>query len=233
MAAAYNWSRRFCPPVQTASVRFPKKIQYPAGCPVPYPWSLGKGVKNCPAPDGCSLGAITNVQIDEYAVVLFDSTYVFQGTDRYQFEVSNVITGLSYTFSTMNTYYPVMGMAGDANALYTVAVSPVVNENICTTCNVVFTNIIPSAPFGVNTTSSNISWTAPAIPENYGVSTVQFYTVSHTVAGSNSVVFFSVTDPLMSLSGTRWSLNLASDPGTPSSIFATNMAGSSMFSRPG
>jgi hypothetical protein len=173
------------------------------------------------------------VQIDEYAVVLFDSTYTLQGTDRYQFEVSNVISGLSYTFSTMNTYYPVMGIAGDANALYTIAVSPVVNENICTTCNVVFTNIIPSAPFGVNTTSSNISWTAPAIPENYGVSTVQFYTVSHTVASGNSVVFFAVTDPLLSLSGTRWTLNLASDPGTPSSIFATNMAGSSMFSRPG
>jgi len=232
MAAAYNWSNRFCPTVQTGSVRFPKKIQYPSGCPLPYPLSLGKGVKNCPAPDGCSLGAITNVNIDEYAVVLFDSTYKFQGTDRYRFDVSNVITGLSYTFSAVNTYYPVMGMAGEANALYTVAVSPVVNENICTTCNLVYTNIIPSAPFGVNTTSSNISWNAPTLPENYGLSTVLTYTLSYAQGLNSSIVYYDVTSPILSVSGQRWSISITGVT-TSSAILATNMAGSSAWSRLG
>jgi hypothetical protein len=138
MAEAYNWSKRFCPTVETGSVLFPKKIQYPSGCPVPYPWSLGKGGKNCPAPDGCALGAITNVQINASAVVTLSSTYKFQGTDRFEFTVSNVNTSVSYTFSTMNTVSMIMGMGGERGANYTIAVSPIVNDNRCTTCNLTY-----------------------------------------------------------------------------------------------
>ena len=135
MAQAYNWSKRFCPTVETGSVLFPKKIRYPSGCPVPYPWSLGKGGKNCPAPIGCALGAITNVQINASAVVTLSSTYVFQGTDRFEFTVSNVNTGASYTFSTANAFNMIMGMGGEVNANYSVTVSPIINDVRCATFN--------------------------------------------------------------------------------------------------
>ena len=135
MAQAYNWSKRFCPTVETGSVLFPKKIRYPSGCPVPYPWSLGKGGKNCPAPIGCALGAITNVQINASAVVTLSSTYVFQGTDRFEFTVSNVNTGASYTFSTANAFNMIMGMGGEVNANYSVTVSPIINDVRCVTFN--------------------------------------------------------------------------------------------------
>jgi len=85
------------------------------------------------------MGAITNVQIDASAVVTLSSTYKFQATDRFEFTVSNVATGVSYTFSTMNTFHMIMGMAGEKGANYTVAVSPIVNGNRCTTCNLVYT----------------------------------------------------------------------------------------------
>ena len=135
MAQAYNWSKRFCPTVETGSVLFPKKIRYPSGCPVPYPWSLGKGGKNCPVVVGCATGAITNVQINASAVVTLSSTYVFQGTDRFEFTVSNVNTGASYTFSTANAFNMMMGMGGEIGANYSVTVSPIINDVRCTTFN--------------------------------------------------------------------------------------------------
>lgn len=64
------------------------------------------------------------------------------------------------------------------DALCVVSVSPIINSYICTTCNVTYTNIIPNAPFAVRTTTSNIKWNAPVLPENYGLSTITSYTIS-------------------------------------------------------
>ena len=165
MAYAYRQQTRFCPTIQTASVRFPKKIEYRPGCP---------------APNGCALGAVTNVTIDSNAIVRLDSTYKMKGADCFQIGVSNVINSNVYSFKMMGTlsneYLTCINLSEDA--LCVVSVSPIINSYICTTCNVNYTNIVPSAPFGVRTTTSNIKWNSPIIPENYGLATITSYTIS-------------------------------------------------------
>ena len=163
MAYAYRQQTRFCPVIQTASVRFPQKIQSNVGCP---------------AVNGCSLGAVTNVNIDSNAVVTLSSSYIMKGMDCFQFTVSNVICNGTYTFRSMSTSSYPTG-ASSSGQLCTVAVSPVVDTYICSTQQVVWTSIVPSAPFGVTTTTSNITWRAPITPENYGFPTITSYTFSN------------------------------------------------------
>ena len=69
--------------------------------------------------------------------------------------------------------------ASSSGQLCTVAVSPVVDTYICSTQQVVWTSIVPSAPYGVTTTTSNITWRAPITPENYGFPTITSYTLSY------------------------------------------------------
>lgn len=161
MAYAYRQQTRFCPVIKTGSVRFPQKIQSNVGCP---------------AANGCSLGAVTNVNIDSNAVVTLSSSYIMKGMDCFQFTVSNVICNSTYTFRSMSTTsYPTGASA--SGQLSVVSVSPVVDTYICSTCNVTWTSIVPSAPFGVRTTTSNISWNTPITPENYGFPTITSFTI--------------------------------------------------------
>ena len=163
MAQAYLWQQRFAPPIETASVRFPKKIQFNP---------------KCPTVNKCGLGAVTAVSIDSNAVVTLTSSYKMEGTDRFRFTVSNVLNNTSYTLDmkqSPSNYPTSAGLFGD---LCTVAVSPIINEYACSTCNLLYTSLRPSAPFNVITSPSNIKWNAPIIPENYGYQTITSYTIS-------------------------------------------------------
>ena len=213
MAQAYLWQQRFAPPVETASVRFPKKIQFNP---------------KCPTVNKCGLGAVTAVSIDSNAVVTLTSTYKMEGTDCFRFTVSNVLSNTSYTSemksSTSSTYPTAAGLFGD---LCVVSVSPIINEYACSTCNLTYTTLPPSAPFNVRTTTSNVSWNAPIIPENYGFPTITSYTIS---GGST----YSVTNPLLKfISSNVVSLSLTSPVGQQTYVRATNMAGVGPYSRPG
>ena len=115
MAQAYLWQQRFAPPVQTASVRFPKKIQFNP---------------KCPEVNGCALGAVTNVSTDASSIVSVTSTYKMQGEDCFQFTVSNLLSNSSYTFRMKNTVtgtYP--SGANQFGELCRISVSPIVNGN--------------------------------------------------------------------------------------------------------
>jgi hypothetical protein len=95
---------------------------------------------------------------------------------------------------------------------------------------VTWTSIVPSAPFGVTTTTSNISWNIPITPENYGFPTITSYTISYGTVG-----VFNVSMPnLTYISPNRLSLTYIAPAGNQKSqISATNMAGTSPYSRPG
>ena len=211
MAYAYRQQTRFCPTIETASVRFPKKIQFNP---------------KCPTVNKCGLGAVTNVSIDANAVVSLTSTYKMEGTDCFQFTVSNVLSNTSYTIrmkETSSNYAIAADAFGD---LCTVSVSPIINEYACSTCNLLYTSLPPSAPFGVKTTTSNVSWTAPILPENYGFPTITSYTLS---GGST----YLVTNPNLTIISNQVSLSLASPLGQQTYVCATNMAGVGPYSRPG
>jgi hypothetical protein len=153
-----------------------------------------------------------------------------KGMDCFQFTVSNVICNSSYTFRSMSntTSYPTGALANAQ--LCTVSVSPVVDTYICSTQQVVCTSIIPSAPFGVTTTPSNISWNTPITPENYGFPTITSYTISYGTVGVFNVSMSNITY----ISPNRLSLNITAPPGNQKSqISATNMAGTGPYSRPG
>jgi len=217
MAYAYRQQTRFCPTIETASVRFPKKIQYASGCPLPYPRSMARGAKNCPAPDGCALGAMTAVSIDSNAVVTLTSTYNMQGTDCFEFKVSNLITTASYSFRMKpSSNYPTG--ASLFTELSIVSVSPIINENVCSTCNLIYTSLPPSAAFNVNTTTNNVTWNAPILPENY------------TLSGGAT---YLITNPSITVVGTKVSLSMTSPVGQKTYIYASNMAGAGPYSIPG
>lgn len=210
MAYAYRQQTRFCPVIETSSVRFPKKIQFNP---------------KCPAINRCGLGAVTNVSIDSNAVVTLSSTYKMEGTDCFRFIVSNVLSNTSYTtYMNESSRYPTAtGLFGD---LCIVSVSPIINEYACTTCNVLFTTLVPTPPYNVKTTQSNVTWNTPIMPENYGYSTITSYTLS---GGST----YLITNPNLTITGTQVSLSLASVLGQQSYVCATNMAGVGGYSRPG
>lgn len=225
MAYAYRQQTRFCPTIETASVRFPKKIQYASGCPLPYPQSMARGAKNCPAPDGCALGAMTEVSIDSNAVVTLTSTYNMLGTDCFQFKVSNLITNTSYSFRMKPASNYSTG-AGAFGGLCAISVSPIINENVCSTCNLIYTSLLPSPPFNVNTTTNNVTWNAPIIPENYGAQTI----LSYTLSGGAT---YLITNPSVTIVGNQVSLSITSPVGQKTYIYATNMAGAGPYSIPG
>uniref|UniRef100_A0A6C0HM15 Uncharacterized protein n=1 Tax=viral metagenome TaxID=1070528 RepID=A0A6C0HM15_9ZZZZ len=211
MAQAYLWQQRFAPPAETASVRFPKKIQFNP---------------KCPTVNKCGLGAVTAVSIDSNAVVTLTSTYKMEGTDRFRFAVSNVLSNTSYTLEmkqSSSNYPTAAELFGD---LCVVSVSPIINEYACSTCNVLYTSLPPSAPFNVKTTTSNVTWNTPIIPENYGFPTITSYTLS---GGAT----YLISDPNLTIVSNTASLSLTSPVGQTTYVYATNMAGSSLFSRPG
>lgn len=211
MAQAYLWQQRFAPPVQTASVRFPKKIQFNP---------------KCPAVNGCALGAVTNVSINSNAVVTLSSSYIMKGLDNFKFTVSNVISNGTYMFHAMSSSnYPTGALK--FGQLCTVQVSPIIDGHTCSTFNVVCTSIVPSAPYAVKSTTNNVTWYAPITPENYGAVTITSYTISSAL-GTNTI---PVTSPLLVISGNRVTANIPA--AVRSQVFATNMAGSSPWSRPG
>ena len=215
MAQAYLWQQRFAPPAQTASTRFPKKIQFNP---------------KCPAVNGCALGAVTNVSIDSNAIVTLSSSYVMKGLDSFKFSVSNVICNGTYMFHSMNSSnYPTSAL--NFGELCTVQISPIIDGYVCSTFNLACTSIIPSAPFGVRTTTSNITWHTPITPENYGVSTITSYTLSYTP--SISIGQFTISISSLQITGTQCSISLVTPAGQQTKISATNMAGTSPWSRPG
>ena len=226
MAYAYRQQTRFCPTIETASVRFPQKIQYASGCPLPYPLSIAKGAKNCPAPDGCALGAMTAVSVDNNAVVTLTSTYNMLGTDCFQFKVSNLITtDASYSFRMKpSSNYPTGATV--IGELFRISVSPIINDNLCSTCNLIYTSLRPSAPFNVNTTTNNVTWDVPIIPENYGAQTI----LSYTLSGGAT---YLITNPSITIVGSKVSLSLTSPVGQKTYVYATNMAGAGPYSIPG
>ena len=217
MAYAYRQQTRFCPTIETASVRFPKKIQFNP---------------KCPTVNKCGLGAVTAVSIDSNAIVSLTSSYKMEGTDRFRFTVSNVLSNTSYILemkeSTSN--YPTAAVLfGD---LCIVTVSPIINEYACSTCNVLYTSLPPTAPYNVRTTTSNVTWNTPIVPENYGFPTILSYTISSSaVAGGVSNVLIS--NPNLTIVSNQVTLALTSPVGQKTSVYATNMAGSSLYSRPG
>lgn len=211
MAQAYLWQQRFAPPIETASVRFPKKIQFNP---------------KCPTVNKCSLGSVTAVSIDSSAVVTLTSTYNMEGTDRFRFAVSNVISNTSYTLElkqSSSNYPTAAELFGD---LCVVSVSPIVNEYACSTCNVVYTSLPPSAPFNLRTTTSNVTWNTPIIPENYGFSTITSYTISGGLT-------YLITNPSLKIMSNTVSLSLTSPALQTTYVRATNMAGAGPYSRPG
>jgi hypothetical protein len=211
MAQAYLWQQRFAPPVQTASVRFPKKIQFNP---------------KCPAVNRCVLGAVTNVSIDSNAVVTLSSSYLMQGLDNFKFTVSNVICNGTYMFHAMSSSnYPTGALK--FGQLCTVQVSPIIDGHACSTFNVMCTSIVPNAPYGVKSTTSNVTWYAPITPENYGIATITSYTISSAL-GTNTI---RVTSPSLVITGNRVTANVTVSG--RSQVFATNMAGSSPYSRQG
>lgn len=207
---AYRHQTRFNPTIETASVRFPKKIQFNP---------------KCPTVNKCGLGAVTAASIDSNAVVTLTSTYKMEGTDCFRFTVSNVLSNTTYTLNmTQSSNYPTAaGLFGD---LCVVSVSPIINEYACSTCNLIYTSLPPSAPFGVKTTISNVSWSAPILPENYGFPTITSYTLS---GGST----YLVTNPNLTIISNQVSLSLTSPLGQQTYVCATNMAGVGPYSRPG
>lgn len=209
---AYRQQTRFCPTIETASVRFPKKIQFNP---------------KCPAVNKCGLGSVTSVSIDSNAVVTLSSTYKMEGTDRFRFTVSNVLSNTAYTIEmkqSSSNYATAAGLFGD---LCIVSVSPIVNEYACSTCNVLYTSLPPSAPYNVKTSTSNVTWNTPILPENYGFATITSYTLS---GGAT----YLVSNPnLTFVSSNQVSLSLLSAPGQTSYVSATNMAGAGPYSRPG
>ena len=211
MAQAYLWQQRFAPPAKTASVRFPKKIQFNP---------------KCPQVNKCGLGAMTAVSIDSNAVVTLNSTYIMHDTDHFRFNVSNVISNTTYTLQMKpaSSYSTGAGLFG---TLCVVSVSPIINENACSTCNVVYTSLIPSGPFNVITSTNNVTWNVPIMPENYGVSTILSYTLSGGLT-------YSIYDPSITIvSPNQVSLSLTSPPGQITYVRANNMAGVGPWSRPG
>ena len=212
MAYAYRQQTRFCPTIETASVRFPKKIQFNP---------------KCPTVNKCGLGAVTAVSIDSNAIVTLTSTYRMEGTDCFRFTVSNVLSNTTYTIQmkeSSSNYPTAAGLFGD---LCIVSVSPIINEYACSTCNVLYTSLPPSAPYNVRTTTSNVSWNTPILPENYGFATITSYTVS---GGST----YLISDPnLTTVSSNQLSLSLTSSPGQKTYVCATNMAGVGPFSKQG
>jgi hypothetical protein len=208
---AYRQQTRFCPTIETASVRFPKKIQFNP---------------KCPAVNKCGLGSMTAVSIDRSAVVTLTSTYRMEGTDRFRFSVSNVLSNTTYTIEmkeSSSNYTTAADLFGD---LCIVSVSPIINEYACSTCNLLYTSLPPSAPYNVKTTLSNVSWNAPILPENYGFPTI----LSYSLSGGSS---YLVSNPNLTFVSNQVSLSLVSAPGQISYIRATNMAGVGPYSRPG
>jgi hypothetical protein len=208
---AYRQQTRFCPTIETASIRFPKKIQFNP---------------KCPTVNKCGLGSVTAVSIDSSAVVALTSTYKMEGTDRFRFNVSNVLSNTTYTLEmkeSSSNYPTAAGLFGD---LCIVTVSPIINEYACSTCNLLYTSLPPSAPYNVKTTLSNVSWNTPILPENYGFPTITSYSLS----GGSS---YLVSNPNLTFVSNQVSLSLVSAPGQISYVRATNMAGVGPYSRPG
>jgi len=208
---AYRQQTRFCPTIETASVRFPKKIQFNP---------------KCPTVNKCGLGSVTAVSIDSNAVVTLTSTYKMEGTDRFRFIVSNVLSNTTYTIEMKQSSSNYPTAAESFGDLCIVSVSPIVNEYACSTCNVLYTSLPPSAPYNVKTTTSNVSWNAPILPENYGFPTITSYTLS---GGST----YLVSNPNLTFVTNQVSLSVTSAVGQMQYVRATNMAGVGPYSRPG
>ena len=87
MGDGYNFSRRFCPVIETAPLLFPRIDNYLRCCPTP-------------------VYSMTSPSVDASGVVRFQSTYPLFGTDMYHMFVTNLSGTIQYTkyFKNSSSY---------------------------------------------------------------------------------------------------------------------------------
>jgi hypothetical protein len=175
MANTYNYSKRFCPTIQTASLIYPRtRFNLDSCCP-PLTYTMSQPT------------------IDLSGIVNFTSTYPMNDTDMYSFvmtnnEPDNLLT--TFTKYYKNSIYGYdTGVLAYPNAQFNVIVTPYLCNLPGPSYMIPFTKVTPQAPLFltnviVSGSSATLQWHIPE-SDQY-ISTITSYIVRYD--GSSAVV---------------------------------------------